>query len=116
MECSQDSWGLLMDRGRLNKRVTILEREQGTNDWGEPVEIWTPVLTCWANVRYVTGREIIEGGLVFSEQTITVVMDYSSLILPKHFIEADGKRFSIQAVAPDATDRFVNITAKQYIQ
>ena len=116
MECSQTARGILMDRGRLNKRVTILEREQGTNDWGEPVEIWTPVLTGWANVRYVTGREIIEGGLVFSEQTITVVMDYSSLILPKHFIEADGKRFSIQAVAPDATDRFVNITAKQYIQ
>ncbi|MBS4698083.1 phage head closure protein [Aeromonas allosaccharophila] len=100
----------------MNKRVTILEREQGTNDWGEPVEVWTPVITCWANVRYLTGRELIEGGIQFSEQTITVVMDFSASVLPKHYLEADGKRFSIQAVAPDATDRFMNVTAKQYIQ
>lgn len=116
MECSPDSWGLLMDRGRLNKRVTILEQEQGTNDWGEPVEIWTPVVTCWANVRYMSGKEVIENQYQFSEQVITVVMDYSPAVLPKHFIEADGKRFSIQSVAPDATDKYMNVTAKQHIQ
>lgn len=116
MERTQTARGLLMDRGRLNKRATILERKQGTNDWGESIDIWIPIVTCWANVRYMTGRELIEGGIQFSEQTITCIMDFSASILPAHYIEVDGKRFSIEAVAPDATDRFMNITAKQYIQ
>jgi SPP1 family predicted phage head-tail adaptor len=115
MERTQTAWGLLMDRGRLNRRVTFTEQEQGTNDWGEPIEIWTPIIeNVPANIRAVTGREGITNGVVLTEQTVTIVCDFSPLIKNKHFVSIEGENWRISLVSPD--DKyphcFMNITAK----
>lgn len=115
MERTQTTWGLLMDRGRLNRRVTFTEQVQGTNEWGEPIEIWTPIIeNVPANIRAVTGREGITSGVVLTEQTITIVCDFSPLIKNKHFVSIDGETWRISLVSPDdkCPHYFMNITAK----
>ncbi|MBK8916372.1 MAG: phage head closure protein [Phycisphaerales bacterium] len=45
--------------GKLNKRVTLQSQVTTQDDHGTESTTWSDVLTCWAWVRPVSGRELL---------------------------------------------------------
>ena len=49
-----------MKAGTLNNRITIQRRTGGEDAWGAPLPAgWEDVAQVWANVRHVSGSEMI---------------------------------------------------------
>lgn len=64
-----------MQAGRLDLRVTV-ERFTTTHSWGQPIEKWAPLFTCWASVEPLVGREYIAAQAAQSEVTARIRMRF----------------------------------------
>lgn len=50
---------MTMQAGKLDQRVTIQATATGQDAYGEPLAGWTDVVTVWASVTDLSGREFI---------------------------------------------------------
>lgn len=48
----------MIKAGDLDQRVTLQSRAATINAIGEPVGVWSDVVTVWANIRDLSAREI----------------------------------------------------------
>ncbi|EFO1591449.1 TPA: phage head closure protein [Escherichia coli] len=65
-----------MQAGRLRDRVTILNVTTARSPSGHPVETVTEGATVWAEVKGISGREIISGGAETAQATVRVWMRF----------------------------------------
>lgn len=61
-----------MQAGRLRDRITILNFTTVREPSGQLVEKWEEGKTIWAEVKGISGREIVAAGVETSEATIRV--------------------------------------------
>lgn len=61
-----------MDIGRLRHRVTIQNFTPTKLPSGQEKETWQDVVTVWAEVKGISGREMVSSGSVLAEATIRV--------------------------------------------
>ena len=61
-----------MQAGRLRDRITILNFTTVREPSGQLVEKWEEGKTIWAEVKGISGREIVAAGVETSEVTIRV--------------------------------------------
>jgi len=61
-----------MQAGRLRDRVTIQNFKTGRDTSGQPVQIWESGATIWAEVKGISGRELVAAGAETSEATIRI--------------------------------------------
>lgn len=52
-----------MRAGQLNRRITIQQRETGTDEAGQPLDIWEDVGDLWAGIANETGLGAIKSSL-----------------------------------------------------
>lgn len=48
-----------MRAGNLRNRITIERQTETQDDGGQPLDVWTPVTTVWADIRNPTGMGAI---------------------------------------------------------
>lgn len=65
-----------MQAGRLRDRVIILNVTTARSPSGHPVETVTEGATVWAEVKGISGREIISGGAETAQATVRVWMRF----------------------------------------
>lgn len=66
-----------MNPGKLNKRITIQQKiASQTDEEGNPIEKWEDVVTVWAAVKPLRGREFWQAASVNAENTIRVEIRY----------------------------------------
>ncbi|MBI9233153.1 phage head closure protein [Escherichia coli] len=65
-----------MQAGRLRDRVIILNVTTARSPSGQPVETVTEGATVWAEVKGISGREIISGGAETAQATVRVWMRF----------------------------------------
>ena len=65
-----------MKAGTLDQRVTLEERMEIQDDWGQPIDAWVPVLDAWAAVEPLAGREYIAAMAEQSEVTARIRLRY----------------------------------------
>ncbi len=65
-----------MRAGGLRQRVTIQNFTTSRNSYGEVIEEWHDVVTVWAEVKGISGRELIAAGAEMSEVTFRVWIRY----------------------------------------
>ncbi|MFD3247476.1 phage head closure protein [Rahnella aquatilis] len=65
-----------MFAGRLRDRVTIQNFIETRNPSGQPEKIWSDTATVWAEVKGISGRELVASGAEKAEATIRVWMRY----------------------------------------
>lgn len=58
--------------GRLRDRITILNFTTSRAPSGQPVEIWEEGKTIWAEVKGISGRELVAAGAESAQATIRV--------------------------------------------
>ena len=89
-----------MMAGQLDQRVVIERRTGATNDWGEPLpDSWLPIVTTWAAVEPLVGREYIAAGALLSEVTARISLRYRPGITAADRVIHDGKVYGITSVA-----------------
>ncbi|EDU1088608.1 phage head closure protein [Salmonella enterica] len=61
-----------MQAGRLRDRVTIQNFNSSRDPSGQPVESWEDGATIWAEVKGISGRELVASGTETAQATIRV--------------------------------------------
>lgn len=102
--------------GRLRHRVTFQRAERVTLPSGQRENQWLPVAVTWAEVRPVSGRELITAGAEMSEITVRVWMRYRPDIHPACRMVYRGQVYDIQAVIPDVKFTRLELLCKQGVK
>lgn len=66
-----------MNPGRLSKRIKILKKASGQDDYGEPLEGYDLVHECWASVRNKSGTEQFQASTPFSKVVTSFLIRYT---------------------------------------
>lgn len=67
-----------MQAGRLRDRVTVSNFTSTRSPSGQPVEQWFDGKTLWAEVKGISGRELMSSGAEYAEATVRVWVRYRS--------------------------------------
>lgn len=93
-----------MNPGKLNKRIKILEFAEGEDGAGGYLdnwitgEGWNEIITVWANINPLSGRDLIMAQQTMSEITHKITIRYNSNIKSSHIIAYNSRRFDIQYI------------------
>lgn len=96
----------------LTDRITIEQRETGSDDWGQPAETWQVVAVLWASVRYLSGLSAIKAGADVSIRKASIRIRHRTGLDAGMRVLFDGKTFDIQAVLPDGKRLFVDLVCE----
>jgi SPP1 family predicted phage head-tail adaptor len=90
--------------GQLRHRVTIQE-STGVNVGGVPVGTWTDVVTVWAAVEDLSGRELMSAQQISADVTTKITMRWRAGISPKMRAVLGTRVFDIQTPGLDLEGR-----------
>lgn len=88
-----------MRAGALDQRIVIERLVEGYDELGQPINQWLPIVTTWAHVEPLTGREFIAAQAAVSEITARVRLRYRPGITAADRIIHGGTTYGITSVA-----------------
>ena len=95
-----------MDIGKLDKRITLQSRSATLDDYGQELNSWSDVASCWANIKQIGGREKLRSMAVESNLTHTVAVRYDVRFMPPKIVDAWRIKYTTKA-----GERIFNINA-----
>ncbi|MBN7843657.1 phage head closure protein [Providencia rettgeri] len=106
-----------MKTGRLRHHITIQKAERRREPSGAVVTEWVNVTTVSAEVKAISGRELMASGMVMSEATVRIWLRYRADITTSHRVvyhklNTVGDKFGIVAVIPDAKHTLLELLCK----
>lgn len=111
-----------MQAGRLRHRVTIQNFTTTRDSSGEEVENWVDGKTVWAEIRGISGRELVASSAETAEATIRVWMRYRTDITAASRLLCLNGPFKNQVLdltgppIPDAKGTQLEILCKQGVK
>ncbi|NIG74674.1 phage head closure protein [Klebsiella sp. Ap-873] len=111
-----------MQAGRNRSRVTILNKVVGRTPSGQPKEEWQSGLTVWAEVKGISGREIVTSGAEKPAATIRVWMRFRSDVTASSRLKVINGPFKGQVLdvtgppIPDSKGKQLEILCKQGVK
>ena len=94
------------------RTLGIFERRTGTKDaFGQKGETWTEVARGPVDVRTVTTREKLRGGVISSDLTHTVATRYNPALLP--MVKAAQLRIRVEDTMVSPSSRYFNVAGGQ---
>ncbi|EBJ4581414.1 hypothetical protein DVD34_25610, partial [Salmonella enterica] len=107
-----------MQVGKLRDRIRLLALTGDRDAAGEPLDTVNEVATVYADVRVVSGREMVRSGVDINQQIFTIRIRARE-VLPQWRIEVlSGPNrdvmLSISSVQPDPARKDTIITAATY--
>ena len=94
-----------MRASTLNTRITIQQQSTTQDALGQPVNTWTDVANCWADVRHKSGVETIKGDTITSVVKASIRIRYRSDVTTAMRVVVGLIKYNIQAVLPDVAKR-----------
>lgn len=95
-----------MRAGSLRQRIQIQKDEATRSPTGEIVHAWRTVHTCWANIRYPTGKEYSKEMITANKEAVRTWFSVRIRKVPGLAITSDmrvmmdGQAYGIRAVLP----------------
>ncbi|MBD2800752.1 phage head closure protein [Xenorhabdus sp. 42] len=102
-----------MNIGRLRHRITLQHFTQITLPSGQRIQEWRDIATVWAEVKHISGRELLASGAALSETTVRVWLRYRADVTPASRMVFRGQTYGIQAVIPDPKRTQLELLCKQ---
>ena len=89
--------------GKLRRRVTIQEPEVTRGDTGGEVVTWADLATVWANIKPLTGQELLAARQSVATALVTTQIEirYRSDLDSKMRVVHGSQVYEIVAVLPD---------------
>ena len=89
--------------GELNRRVRLQQRSTSQDSFGEPVLTWIDLMTVWAAIQPLSGRELELAQKVASEVTHRISLRYQPSLTDTRWVASlralyKTRIFNIQAV------------------
>jgi len=88
-----------MRAGQLDQRIVIERLVEGYDELGQPINDWLPIVTTWASVEPLVGREYLAAAALVSEVTARIRMRYRPGITSQDRIVHEGKVYGITSLA-----------------
>ena len=82
----------------LRHKIIIQEQTDEKNEYGERLDVWDNVLTTFAGINPLTGKEFFTGEKFNSEVTHKIIMRYTPVIKPYMRIKYGDRIFSIISI------------------
>lgn len=98
--------------GDLRERVTLQTATLTTDGGGGSTETWADVVTVWARVEPLTGREGFEAMQIASSMSHRVTIRQRS-VTPQQRVKWGSKILLITAVRPDETNESVQLLCRE---
>lgn len=105
-----------MNAGKLRDLITVQENIGTANSQGEVIASWSDVLTDYAEVKRMGGREYFSQARVEADVDTHVLMRYRSEVKVAHRIKFEDTYFDIQSVIPDQKKTQLEIFCKEAAQ
>lgn len=87
----------LVSSGRLNQRITILEKTIVRGQFGGHDETWSTLASVWAEIVDMSGREIFQAHAMGSDVTKRLTIRWRTDVkADQHVVFADGSMARIQ--------------------
>lgn len=88
-----------MRSGQLDQLISVERLVEGFDELGQPINQWLPIITTWAAVEPLVGREYIAAGALLSEVTARIRMRYRPGITAADRVIHGGTTYGITSVA-----------------
>lgn len=103
--------------GKLNKRITFVERGEIEDEIGQIKQGFRDVRTVWATVKALRGGEYYEAQKLRPETTYKITTRYHAGITPDMMIRYNGKLMEILTVQNvSEANTMLEIQAVEYIK
>ena len=93
-----------MKAGALDQRIVIERLVEGYDELGQPINDWLPIVTTWAAVEPLTGREFIAAQAAQSEVTARIRMRFRPWMTAEDRVIHDGTTYGIVSVIDVRSD------------
>jgi len=90
---------------KYQNRIRIEARSDAQDAGGQPVDEWILVVTVWANMLQVSGKEFISAARDVSEVTASIRIRYRTGITAAMRVVHKETIYNIKAVLPDLAAR-----------
>lgn len=90
---------------KYQNRIRIEARSDAQDASGQPVDEWILVVTVWANMLQVSGKEFISAARDVSEVTASIRIRYRTGITAAMRVVHKETIYNIKAVLPDLAAR-----------
>ena len=87
-----------MKAGQLDQRVSVERLVEGYDELGQPINDWLPIVTTWAEVSPLVGREYIAAQAAVSEVTAKIRMRFRPWMTSQDRVVHNGTVYQIQSV------------------
>lgn len=92
----------LQRSGELNRRITLQQRIATQDSFGEPTQGWQELMTVWAGIEALSGRELQLAQQMASEVTHRISVRYQPALMNTKAVAAlralyKGRIFNVQA-------------------
>ncbi|OCG38541.1 phage head closure protein [Gilliamella sp. Gris1-4] len=101
-----------MKAGRLRSRITLQKYQSSRDDFGQVIQNWVDIANVWAEVKAVTGKELMLSQQEMSGTTIRVYIRYRKDIDTTwriKYLIAGSQYLNIKAVLPDAKRTYLEL-------
>jgi len=90
-----------MRAGKLKHRITIQRATVARSGRGVATETWAELITVWAFVRHLQGRELFAAQQEHAEVTIKISIRYRAGIRASDRVVFGNKILDIKSIIPD---------------
>jgi len=102
--------------GQLRQRVTIQQKPTVTRDgFGAEAPGWSTLVTLWAKVETLTGREFVEQARAGAELTHKVTVRYYAMIAPTMRVAWGSRILEIAGVLHDDHQREMTLLCNEAV-
>lgn len=103
-----------MKAGQLDQRIHLERLSEGRDKYGQPVFEWLYVLSAWAAVEPLTGREYHAAMATAAESTQRIRMRHRQDVTPDLRVKHGDLYYDIQSVADvDSQGRELHLMCKR---
>jgi len=99
--------------GMLDKRLTYIEPDNETNEYGVGACTWTAVDTIWCNLTWSKGATAMRAGELQSYDVVMVRTRYFSDLTRDCRLLIDGKFYHIDSYHASKQDNTIQMTATE---
>jgi len=108
-----------MQAGRLRHQVTIKYKETTQNDLGEEVIVWTDLVTVWAGVEPLRGREYMDSRQAQADVDTRIRMRYQEgvTVRPSHRVYFGSRVYEvISVIDPQERNRDLQLMCREHVE
>ena len=101
--------------GRLRETILIERKTNEQDSYGAEVESYITYFKAKADVKYLSGIDLIQAGLATNVEAITVLIRFDERLSFNCFLSTKGSRFNVVGIRPDNKSRNMIITATREV-